>query len=504
MKKVFVLGGGTGGHIIPARCVAKELLLRGNFVQFFGDKKTASYLCSDDGFKTTLIYCSQFEKKPLKLLYALILILIGFFQAFLAIFRFKPDVIIAFGGYSSFPMLAAAVFLRKKIILHEQNAHLGKVNRLFAPFASIILTGFSQVDGLETKWQSKIKYVGNPVRSEIMSLRSVQYQPFAINLSLKNEISHENLARSEEEIIEEEMFFDEEFLDEFDLKQKMAEFERGQKKYFSKNSKKKSQKNLQREVFPDRFDKDFFKEITLKKLDSNEKNQAQLDSKIFFGQIKSAIANNSDDKNNKKMGYDLLLASDFNKKTPENLDYTNSKKYFEILVIGGSGGAKIFSEVLPKAFFNLPDFIKEQIFIYQQCRKDLVAETVMQYKNFGLKVEIADFFNDMPKKLADCDLVIARAGASSLAEFCVAKKPSILIPFALAADEHQTKNAAILANQNAAIVLSQREFTINNINQILNNLIANPALLKKISDNAGSLAVIDSADKISKLIDTFI
>lgn len=116
-----------------------------------------------------------------------------------------------------------------------------------------------------------------------------------------------------------------------------------------------------------------------------------------------------------KMGYDVLLASELN--TYLQNPKENRENLFNILVIGGSGGAKIFSEILPKAFFNLSDGFKGGINIIQQCREELMKSTYKQYRSFNLNGEIQTFFSDMPEKISQAHLVIARAGSSSLLNF---------------------------------------------------------------------------------------
>jgi UDP-N-acetylglucosamine--N-acetylmuramyl-(pentapeptide) pyrophosphoryl-undecaprenol N-acetylglucosamine transferase len=199
------------------------------------------------------------------------------------------------------------------------------------------------------------------------------------------------------------------------------------------------------------------------------------------------------------LGYDVLLASEF-----YNEKHQKNRPTFNILVLGGSGGAKIFSEVLPKAFFNLRDEIKNNLSITQQCRADYLQFTFDQYQNFNLNILINSFFTDIDEQIKKAHLVIARAGSSSLAEFTCAKKPMILIPFALAADNHQEKNARYLEKSEAAIVIKETDFTINNITNTIEKLIDNPSLLQKMSDNAFKCAHLEASDNLANLIKSLI
>jgi UDP-N-acetylglucosamine--N-acetylmuramyl-(pentapeptide) pyrophosphoryl-undecaprenol N-acetylglucosamine transferase len=200
-------------------------------------------------------------------------------------------------------------------------------------------------------------------------------------------------------------------------------------------------------------------------------------------------------KSDNRMGYKVILASDFEPNPPKNYD-----NLFNILVIGGSGGAKIFSEILPKAFFNFNDDLKGHISITQQCRSELAESTFDQYRAFNLNIEVQSFFADMPEKIKEAHLIIARSGSSSIFEFCAAKKPMILVPFEKSADNHQEKNARFLEKNGAAIVITEKDFTINNINKNLQNLINSYATLEKMSQASASLAEINATTNLAKLI----
>jgi UDP-N-acetylglucosamine--N-acetylmuramyl-(pentapeptide) pyrophosphoryl-undecaprenol N-acetylglucosamine transferase len=200
-----------------------------------------------------------------------------------------------------------------------------------------------------------------------------------------------------------------------------------------------------------------------------------------------------------RFGYDLILNSDFYQTSESEPNY-KEQEFWQILVLGGSGGAKIFSDVLPQAFFNLPNNLKDKLKIVQQCRKELVESTFESYKNFNINVLVDSFFEDIPTILKQSHLVIARAGASSIFEFCASKKPMILVPFANSADHHQQKNAHYIAKNGAAIALEEKEFNINNISQILRNLLEKPEMLYKMSENSSKLATIEATDNLIKVL----
>lgn len=384
-EKIFITAGGTGGHIIPARCLATELSNRNFNVFFLGDEKYRSYIKASDDFRSLIISSSQLEKKPIALIKAALKISLGILQSLKNFALHRPKYVAAFGGYATFPILIVALLSRTKIILHEQNSHLGKVNRIFAKYAHKIALSFPETSGINPEFQNKTVFVGNPVRQEILALHNVPY-------------------------------------------------------------------TLPQEETPEQ-------------------------------------------KPDNRMGYNIILASDFAEEKPPE------KKLFNILVIGGSGGAKIFSEILPKAFFNFSEELKSQISVVQQCRKELAEDTFKEYRSFNLNIEIQSFFTDMPEKIQKAHLIIARSGSSSIFEFCAAKRPMILVPFEKAADNHQEKNARFLEKHGAAIVVTEREFTINNINKILQNLIHNYAMLEKMSDKAAALAVMNATQNLAELFE---
>ena len=154
-EKIFIVSGGTGGHIIPARCLAAHLVADGRQVFFFGDEKIKNYRRQEDGFETRIVKASQLRKSLPFLVKAVLKISVGILQSLYFLLRFKPKYVVGFGGYASFPMLAAASLTKTKIILHEQNSHLGKVNRIFAKFAHKIALSFPNSSGIEAQYLAK-------------------------------------------------------------------------------------------------------------------------------------------------------------------------------------------------------------------------------------------------------------------------------------------------------------------------------------------------------------
>ncbi|MGE0047070.1 MAG: UDP-N-acetylglucosamine--N-acetylmuramyl-(pentapeptide) pyrophosphoryl-undecaprenol N-acetylglucosamine transferase, partial [Hyphomonadaceae bacterium] len=145
-----------------------------------------------------------------------------------------------------------------------------------------------------------------------------------------------------------------------------------------------------------------------------------------------------------------------------------------ILVIGGSQGARLFGDAIPAAIALLPQELRARLSIVQQVREEQLEDTRASYAEMGVAAEIAPFFTDMGAKLQAAHLVISRAGASSVTELQVAGRPAILIPLAIAADDHQTANADGLANVGAADVIAERGFDPEGLAAVLRERLENP------------------------------
>jgi len=126
-----------------------------------------------------------------------------------------------------------------------------------------------------------------------------------------------------------------------------------------------------------------------------------------------------------------------------------------VLVIGGSQGARILSDVVPAAVASLPDGILRDLRVWQQAREEDIDRVRGFYGDRGIAAEVRSFFNDIPRRLSEAQRVIGRAGASSVAEIGAIGRPSILVPYAAAAGDHQTVNANGLAGAGAAIMIPE-------------------------------------------------
>ncbi len=174
---------------------------------------------------------------------------------------------------------------------------------------------------------------------------------------------------------------------------------------------------------------------------------------------------------------------------------------FNLLVIGGSQGAKIFGEIIPEAVKLLPEEIRHNLKITQQCKEEDITAVKEIYAQSGCELDISSFFNDMPKLYTQSHLIISRAGASSVFEIVAAGLPSILIPLPTAADDHQTANARYITDFNGGIAITQKDFTPEKLSKILEDLISHPERLQQMSLSIRRSAITDASERLADAIE---
>jgi UDP-N-acetylglucosamine--N-acetylmuramyl-(pentapeptide) pyrophosphoryl-undecaprenol N-acetylglucosamine transferase len=175
----FVLAaGGTGGHMIPAHALAAELKARGHGVLLVTDARGARIPGLFDGVPVHVLPAGRLSKTPWGLLRGLRSVLAGRREARNLYRQHRPDAVVGFGGYPAFPALLAASALGIPTVLHEQNAVLGRVNRLLAGEAKAIATAYERVERLKPSQAAKAVLVGNPVRAEIVRLGELPFPAF--------------------------------------------------------------------------------------------------------------------------------------------------------------------------------------------------------------------------------------------------------------------------------------------------------------------------------------
>lgn len=360
-KKVFLVGGGTGGHLFPALALGQELAKRNYSISLITDSRCEKYLPKNLELDTHILSLGSLKSSFGSKIFMSIKMFFALMQSIFLFTKHKPSLVVGFGGYTAFPSLLAAKFCNIPIMIHEQNCFLGKVNKIFAACAKKIALNFPDTQSVSKGLDDKIVITGNPVRQEILN-NVVEYK----------------------------------------------------------------------------------------------------DRK------KDAI--------------------------------------FNILVIGGSQSAKVFSSIIPAAIAVIKDKCpKLKLSIVQQASRDDAENLGSIYSRFCKKFEVAEFFADMPKRYNDSDIVICRSGASTIAELIALGKPAIMIPFPMAADNHQFYNAKFLADRNAGWCFEQKNITPEILAGKIIEIANDNVMLKNISQNLSGLRrnssciLADTVDEIMLL-----
>ncbi|MDX2141878.1 MAG: undecaprenyldiphospho-muramoylpentapeptide beta-N-acetylglucosaminyltransferase [Rhodospirillaceae bacterium] len=171
-----------------------------------------------------------------------------------------------------------------------------------------------------------------------------------------------------------------------------------------------------------------------------------------------------------------------------------------LLVLGGSQGARVFSDVLPAAVKLLPQALRHRIEISQQCRPEEIDRTMADYTGTGVHVELRHFFDNVPELLAKAHLLIARAGASTVAEVTISGRPSLLVPYPFAADDHQTANAKALITAGGGWMLAQPDFTPEALAKLLTTIVDDPQQLSDVAARAQQFSIVDAASRIADVV----
>jgi UDP-N-acetylglucosamine--N-acetylmuramyl-(pentapeptide) pyrophosphoryl-undecaprenol N-acetylglucosamine transferase len=178
VSRHYVLAaGGTGGHLIPAFALAVELERRGHHVALVTDERGARIPGKPDFCPAHVLPAGRLGKNPLTWFKGLRAIGRGRAMALRLFDSFAPSCVVGFGGYPALPALLAAQSAGIATVIHEQNAVLGRVNRLLARRVNAIATAYPEVGRLNPRWAGKVHLVGNPVRAEVLALRKEPFPP---------------------------------------------------------------------------------------------------------------------------------------------------------------------------------------------------------------------------------------------------------------------------------------------------------------------------------------
>jgi UDP-N-acetylglucosamine--N-acetylmuramyl-(pentapeptide) pyrophosphoryl-undecaprenol N-acetylglucosamine transferase len=354
MSVIVLSAGGTGGHLFPAQALAGVLARRGRAIVVMTDSRFANYATAFPGAQIQTVPSS-----PLNAITAPFKIMAGIAIAFAKLLKLNPAAVVGFGGYPSVPVMLAANLARFPTAIIEQNAVVGRANRLVMNQVKVMAAAFP-IARFAPHDKSKIVLTGNPLRPEVEALWGAPY------------------------------------------------------------------------------------------------------------------------------------------------DVPQAGGPLRLLVFGGSQGARAMSEIVPAALTRLPHDLKTRLSVVQQCRPEDI-ETVRQiYANAEIKCDLQSFFTDLPRRMADSHLVIARSGAGTVAELMAIGRPAILVPLPGALDDNQTPNADILARADAGWRVAQADLTPDSLAQMLIRIFAEPRDLARRAACAHAIAVPQAAEKLADVVENLV
>lgn len=352
---VVLATGGTGGHVFPAEALAGELEARGVPFALVTDSRGRQWQGALARRPIHYIRSASPSGSVGSKIKAVATLAVGLFDAWRVLGRIGPSAVIGFGGYASVPTMVAARLRRLPAMLHEQNAVLGKANRMVQSGAGLIATSFAPTRFL-AEGDPRARLVGNPVREPVRALRSLGYRP------------------------------------------------------------------------------------------------------------------------------------------------PSDGRIIDVLVFGGSQGAASFSQVVPQALLALPPALRPRLRVVQQCRREDLDSVRRVYAKHGVVAELAPFFADLPQRIAAAHLVIGRSGASTVAELATVGRPSILVPYPYAADDHQTANARAFEAVGACLVIPHGAFDAATLAGHLSGLFEAPERLAAMAAAAHGAGRPDAASRLADAV----
>ncbi|MET0240594.1 MAG: undecaprenyldiphospho-muramoylpentapeptide beta-N-acetylglucosaminyltransferase [Sphingobium sp.] len=357
-RHYVLAAGGTGGHLMPAHAVAEELTARGHQVALITDERGAKIPGIFGSSQTHILPPGRPAGGLVGWVKGLRGIWAGRSMSRRVYRKFRPSVVVGFGGYPALPALLAAFAEGVPTIVHDQNAVLGRVNRLVAGRVNAIATAYPEVMKLADKHAGKVHLIGNPVRDNVLALREQPFPAYAPGDPV------------------------------------------------------------------------------------------------------------------------------------------------HVLVTGGSQGATILSQVVPAAVKLLPEALRARLRIVQQCRPEDLDGVRAAYAALGMVAELSTFIENFPARLAQAQIVIARAGASTIAELTVAGRPAILVPLPSAMDDHQTYNAREMERNGGAVSIAQPDFTPEELARHMQILATTPDALETAASRARECGLPNAVKDMADLIES--
>ncbi len=353
---VVLAAGGTGGHLFPAQALAEELVRRGYDIHLMTDERVGDYGKSFPAIATHVVVSATLSpSRPLLLPGQLLRLFVGYRQAKSLFMNLRPAAVVGFGGYPSFPPILAAARLKIPSCVHDQNAVMGRANRVLARIATRVASSFPALLGLPEKAKSKLVVTGNPVR-------------------------------------------------DIALKEKAA-------------------------VYPE-----------------------------------------------------------LSKDSP-----------FNLLVFGGSQGARFFGDFMPDVVAALAPEMRANFHLTQQVRPEDLEQVRAAYARLGIAPELQPFFVDMPRRIAASHLVVCRSGASTIAELGVIGRPAIMVPLPHSLDNDQLRNAESFAAAGAGWIRPQAKLRPQEFAAFLTRLRYQEGELGRAAKAALGQGKPDAASRLADL-----
>lgn len=174
----------------------------------------------------------------------------------------------------------------------------------------------------------------------------------------------------------------------------------------------------------------------------------------------------------------------------------------EVLVMGGSQGARILSDVVPAALAALPLAMLKNIRVSHQARDEDGQRVADYYAENAIDADVQPFFEDVPRRMSEAQLVISRSGASSVADISVIGRPAVLIPFAAATGDHQTANARGLVEAGAAIMIPESQLSTDALAEQIKSILEQPDAALQMSRAAHSVGKPEAAEALAQMVET--
>ena len=173
----------------------------------------------------------------------------------------------------------------------------------------------------------------------------------------------------------------------------------------------------------------------------------------------------------------------------------------KILIMGGSQGARILSDVVPAAIGALPTQLRSRLQVSHQARSEDLERASAAYSDIGVDADVQSFFHDVPPRMAEAHLAITRAGASTIADLSIIGRPSILVPLAAAIRDEQTANARALVDSGAAVLVPETGLDPGTLSEHILSILTTQGKAASMAEKAAQLGIPDAAQRLADVVE---